>query len=88
MAPDPEDMRKLLVRLVRELTHRPDAVSVRMTESSKSVRLLLRVDQSDVARVIGPNRRTVDSLMKILNFVSVCGGRKYIVDIDECDVGE
>jgi predicted RNA-binding protein YlqC (UPF0109 family) len=74
MAPDPEDMRKLLVRLVRELTHRPDAVSVRMTESSK--------------RVIGPNRRTVDSLMKILNFVSVCGGRKYIVDIDECDVGE
>lgn len=53
VAPDPEDMRKLLIRIVRELVDYADAVSAQMTDSGTGVRLLLRVDPADVGKIIG-----------------------------------
>jgi uncharacterized protein len=87
VAPDPEDMRKLLIRMVRELVDNPDAVSARMTESGNSVRLLLRVHPSDAGKIIGARGRDLASLREILDGLSAREGRKYILDVDDCDAG-
>jgi uncharacterized protein len=87
VAPAPEDMRKLLVRLVSDLVDNRDAVSVRMTESGNSIRLLLRVDPSDLGRIIGTRGQTANSLRKILGGLGGRDGREYILDIDERDAG-
>lgn len=83
MAPDPKDMRKLLIRMVRELVDNPDAVTVEMTESGTSVRLLLRVDPSDMGKINGTRGRSLDSLRKILDGLSAREGRRYLLDIEE-----
>ena len=87
MAPHPEDMRKLLIQMVRQLVEYPDAVSAEMTESGNSVQLLLRVNPSDVETLVGTSGRRLDSLRKILGGVSVREGQKYSIDIDEGGAG-
>jgi len=87
VAPDPEDMRKMLVRLVRELVSNPDAVSVQMTESGTSVLLLLRVARSDIGKIVGAKGATADSIRRILKGLGAREGRKYTLHIDECDAG-
>lgn len=89
MAPDVEDMQKLLIRIVRELVNNPDAVSVQMmSESPRGIRVLLRVDPPDMRKIVGATGRTADSIRRILNGLGEREGRKYILDIEEAPAAE
>lgn len=83
MPPHAEDMRKLLIKLARELVNNPDAVSAQMFESPDSVRLLLWVDPADVGKIVGERGRGLDSLRKILRGLGAREGREIILDIEE-----
>ena len=83
MPPHAEDMRKLLIKLARELVNNPDAVSANVIESPDSVRLLLRVDPADVGKIVGTKGRSLDALRKILRSLGAREGRDIILDIEE-----
>ena len=83
MPPHAEAMRKLLIKLARELVNNPDAVSAHVIESSDSVRLLLRVDPADVGKIVGTKGRSLDALRKILRSLGAREGRDIILDIEE-----
>jgi uncharacterized protein len=78
-----EDMRKLFIKLARELVNNPDAVSVHEFESPDNVRLLVRVDPADIGMIVGTKGRSLDSLRKILQGLGGREGRRYILDIEE-----
>lgn len=55
---EPQDMRKLVIQLAREMVDHPDAVDVQLSRSGNSIRLVLRVERSDLARITGERGRT------------------------------
>ena len=59
-------MRELLETIAKALMNNPDRVQVRAVEGEEVTILELRVDPSDVGRVIGRHGRNVDSMRTIL----------------------
>ncbi len=59
-------MRELLEMIVKALVDNPDRVQVRAVEGEEVTILELRVDSSDVGKVIGRDGRNVNSIRTIL----------------------
>ena len=59
-------MRELLETIVKALVDNPDRVQVRAAEGEEVTILELRVDPSDVGKVIGRHGRNVNSIRTIL----------------------
>ena len=59
-------MRELLETIVKALVDNPDRVQVRAVEGEEVTILELRVDPSDVGKVIGRHGRNVNSIRTIL----------------------
>jgi predicted RNA-binding protein YlqC (UPF0109 family) len=59
-------VRELLETIVKALVDNPDRVQVRAVEDEEVTILELRVDPSDVGKVIGRHGRNVNSIRTIL----------------------
>jgi len=59
-------VRELLETIVKALVDNPDRVQVRAVEGEEVTILELRVDPSDVGKVIGRHGRNVNSIRTIL----------------------
>ena len=59
-------MRELLETILKALVDNPDRVQVRAVEGEEVTILELRVDPSDVGKVIGRHGRNVNSIRTIL----------------------
>jgi len=59
-------VRELLETMAKALVDNPDRVQVRAVEGEEVTILELRVDPSDMGRVIGRNGRNVNSMRTIL----------------------
>jgi len=59
-------VRELLETIAKELVNNPDRVQVRAVEGEEVTILELRVDPSDVGKVIGRHGRNVNSIRTIL----------------------
>ncbi len=57
-------MRELLETIAKALVDDPDRVQVRAVEGEEVTVLELRVDPSDVGKVIGRNGRNVNSMLR------------------------
>jgi predicted RNA-binding protein YlqC (UPF0109 family) len=79
----PEDMRELVTQIARALVDLPEAVQVEPQESEHATALRLRVDPSDVGKVIGKQGRTARSVRTILGAVSMKHHHRYTLDILE-----
>jgi hypothetical protein len=79
----PEDMRELVTQIARALVDLPEEVQVEPQESEHSTALRLRVDPSDVGKVIGKQGRTARSVRTILGAVSMKHHHRYTLDILE-----
>ena len=76
-------MKEAVEKIVRSLVGEPDAVEVIENTDGKTVRIEVRVADSDMGRVIGREGRTVKALRSILFVAGQKHGRRFHLDLVE-----
>lgn len=74
---------ELIDAIARSLVDKPDQVTVRAEVRDSGTVLHLRVDPSDVGKIIGKQGRTARSLRTILGAVSVKLHHRYSLEVIE-----
>ena len=74
-------MKDLLTYIAQNLVERPQAVDVQETESDGNVVLELRVDPSDMGKVIGRQGRNAKEIRTLMRSVAQRQGKKVSVEI-------
>ena len=76
-------MKELLEAIVKPLVQFPDEVNVTLTDREESQLLELRVNPSDMGKVIGKQGRIAKAIRTVMRAASGKDGKKVIVDIVE-----
>ncbi len=76
-------MKELLEAIVKPLVQFPDEVNVTLTDREESQLLELRVNPSDMGKVIGKQGRIAKAIRTVMRAASGKNGKKVIVDIVE-----
>jgi uncharacterized protein len=76
-------MKDAVERIIRALVGDPEAVEVTETVDGKSVRLEVRVGESDMGRIIGREGRTVKAIRSILFAAGQKHGKRFYLDLVE-----
>ena len=76
-------MKELLDAVVKPLVQFPDEVNVTLTDREDSQLLELRVNPSDMGKVIGRQGRIAKAIRTVMRAASGKDGKKVIVDIVE-----
>lgn len=76
-------MKEAIEKIVRSLVGEPDAVEVSENTDGKTVRIEVRVADTDMGRVIGREGRTVKALRSILFYAGQKHGRRFHLDLVE-----
>lgn len=76
-------MEKAVELIVRSLVSEPDAVEVSGSSDGRSVRIEVRVAESDMGRIIGREGRTVKAIRSILFAAGQKHGKRYQIDLVE-----
>ncbi len=76
-------MKELLEAIVKPLVEYPDEVNVTLTDREDSQLLELRVNPSDMGKVIGRQGRIAKAIRTVMRAASGKDGKKVIVDIVE-----
>ena len=74
-------MKDLLTYIAQNLVEHPQAVDVQETETDGNVVLELRVDPSDMGKVIGRQGRIAKEIRTLMRSVAQRQGRKVSVEI-------
>ena len=74
-------MQAFLEQVVRGLVDHPDAVNITEVEQERTTVYELRLDPSDVGRVIGRSGRTVNAIRTLLQAGSAKAGKFTRLDI-------
>ena len=74
-------MKDLLTYIVQNLVEHPQAVDVQETETDGNVVLELRVDPSDMGKVIGRQGRIAKEIRTLMRSVAQRQGKKVSVEI-------
>ena len=74
-------MKDLLTYIAQKLVERPQAVDVRETETDGTIVLELRVDPSDMGKVIGRQGRIAKEIRTLMRSVAQRQGKKVSVEI-------
>lgn len=76
-------MKEAVEKIVRSLVGEPDAVEVTENTDGKTVRIEVRVADSDMGRVIGREGRTVKALRSILFIAGQKQHKRFHLDLVE-----
>jgi uncharacterized protein len=76
-------MRILVEEIAKALVDVPDKVEVNQVDGQQSTVLELKVDPSDLGKIIGKQGRTARSIRTILSAVSMKENRRYTLEILE-----
>jgi predicted RNA-binding protein YlqC (UPF0109 family) len=77
-------MRDTVEMIVKSLVDDVEAVDVREVEgSSSTVKIEVRVAETDMGKLIGRQGRTVRALRSLLHAASVKAGRRFVLEIVE-----
>jgi len=76
-------MRTLVEEIAKALVDSPEKVEVGEVESPQFTALELRVDPSDLGKIIGKQGRTARSIRTILSAISTKENRRYTLEIVE-----
>jgi len=74
-------MKELLTFLAKSLVDYPDEVSVTEVEKDNALVLELRVNESDMGKVIGKQGRIAKSIRTVIKAASTKEDKKVIVEI-------
>jgi predicted RNA-binding protein YlqC (UPF0109 family) len=76
-------MKDLLIRIAKALVDDSDQVQVNEIVSAQTVVLELKVDQSDMGKVIGKQGRTANAIRTLLNAAAGKTRKRYVLEIME-----
>ncbi len=76
-------MKDLLIKIAQALVDNPEQVEVNEIEGSQTVVLELKVDKSDMGKVIGKQGRTAHAIRTVLNAASGKTRKRYVLEIME-----
>ncbi len=77
------DEKGLVETIVKRLVDNPSDVALNVVEGDKSTILELRVNPSDIGKVIGKSGRIVTAIRTLLYSVGVKTGRHVILEVIE-----
>jgi len=77
------DEKGLVETIVKRLVDHPDEVAINVVEGDKSTILELRVNQSDIGKVIGKSGRTVTAIRTLLFSMGMKTDRRIILEVIE-----
>lgn len=76
-------MKNAVEKIVKSLVGEPDAVEVTENADGKTVRIEVRVAETDMGRVIGREGRTVKAIRSILFVAGQKHNRRFQLDLVE-----
>ena len=76
-------MKETVEMIVKSLVDDIEAVDVRAIEGGSTVKIEVRVAESDMGKLIGRQGRTVRALRSLLHVASMKANRRYILEIVE-----
>jgi len=76
-------MKELVELIVKKLVDNPDKVEINEVSGEKTSVIELRVDQSDLGKVIGKQGRTARSIRTLLNAAGIKQGKRVVLEILE-----
>jgi len=76
-------MKDLLVQIAKALVDKPEQVQVNEIVSVQTIVLELKVDKSDMGKVIGKQGKTAHAIRTLLNAASGGTGKRYVLEIVE-----
>ena len=74
-------MKDLVKVIVEPLVEHPEEIDVREVEGEGGTVIELRVNESDLGKVIGKQGRTAKAIRTILNAASVRKGKRVMLEI-------
>jgi predicted RNA-binding protein YlqC (UPF0109 family) len=74
-------MKEFVAYLVKNLVDKPDAVDVQLIESEQGIQVEVRVAPEDIAKVVGRQGRTIQSLRTITLSVGARLGRRVRLEL-------
>ena len=76
-------MKELVEQIAKALVDKPDAVTVAEVEGEQTVVLELRVDQTDLGKVIGKQGRTARAIRTLLGAAGMKLRKRFVLEILE-----
>jgi hypothetical protein len=76
-------MKDLLIQIAQSLVDNPEQVQVNEIVSVQTVVLELKVDKSDMGKVIGKQGKTAHAIRTLLNAASGKTRKRYVLEIVE-----
>lgn len=76
-------MKEFVEYVVKALVDYPDEVNVREVDGERTVVFELRLNKSDIGKVIGKNGRTISALRSLLTSAAAKQGRRAVLEIVE-----
>ena len=76
-------MKDLLIKIAQALVDNPEQVHVNEIVSAQTVVLELKVDKSDMGKIIGKQGRTANAIRSLLNATSGKTRKRCVLEIVE-----
>jgi len=76
-------MKGFVEYVVKALVDYPDEVNVREVDGERTVVFELRLNKTDIGKVIGKNGRTISALRSLLTSAAAKQGRRAVLEIIE-----
>jgi len=76
-------MKELIVAIAKSLVDQPDKVAVTEIDGERTIVYELRVDKSDLGKVIGKDGKTARAVRTIITAASMKLGKRAVLEILE-----
>lgn len=76
-------MKEFVEYVVKALVDYPDEVNIREVDGERTVLFELRLNKTDIGKVIGKNGRTITALRSLLTSAAAKQGRRAVLEIIE-----
>ena len=77
------NMKEIIEEVVKALVDQPDKVVVSEIDGERTIVYELRVDKSDLGKVIGKEGKTARAMRTIITAASMKGGKRGVLEILE-----
>jgi len=78
-------MKEMLEAITKTIVDKPDVITVNETEGDNASILEIKVDKSDLGKMIGKKGKTAQSIRNLVYAASHKTGKRYQIEIQELE---